>query len=192
MKNLLSSLVIVAVLLFTRSASATGSVGVDPVQTGTLTFNVSTGFYQTNQFPFSYTTPPIMQFIALTTNAVPITNVFVTTTNFAVSVNATNPAASVQWTASVGYPRFQNGTNAIQAQLLLTNTFAIPFAFNPVVNITGSTTNTGPQGSACISSVSPTGFVIQCGNTNQVFYWEAFGVCVTPGNYNPNSPSITY
>lgn len=192
-KLFLSFCAAVACVAIADTAAATGSVGIDPVQTGSLTFNVSTGFYITNAFPFSYTTPPVMQCFAATTNAVPITNIFVTTTNFAVSVNATNPAAAVNWISSVGYPRIQAGTNAIQASSLLTNTFTAPFAFNPVVNISGSTTNylSGP-GLACISSVSPTQFVIQFGNTNQVIYWSAIGVSVTPGSYNPNANAITY
>jgi hypothetical protein len=191
-KFLGSVIAVCCLLLGLQTAPATGSVGADPVQTGTLTFNVSTGFYQTNSFPFSYTTPPIVQFYALTTNAVPITNIFVTTTNFAVSVNATNPAAQIAWTAQVGYPRLQSGTNAIQGALLVTNVFSTPFAFNPVVTISGSSTNALSGGQPCISSVSPTNFVIQFGNTNQVIYWHALGITATPGSYNPNYPSVTY
>lgn len=190
MKKLTLSLCAVLVSL---PVLATGTVGVDPVQTGSLTFNATTGFYITNTFPFTFTTAPVMQFFAGTTNATPITNILSTTTNFAVSVNATNPASQVNWIASVGYPRFQNGSNAVQASLLLTNVFATPFAFNPVVNISGTSTNVVTGGGApAISSVTPTQFVIQFGNTNQIIFWEASGICLTPGTYNPNAPAITY
>lgn len=192
-KLFLSFCAAVACIGLAETAVATGNVGANPVQTGSLTFNVSTGFYITNTFPFAYTAPPVVQFFAGTTNAVPITNIFVTTTNFAVSVNATNPASQVNWIASLGYPRIASGTNAIQAQFLVTNVFAQPFAFNPVVTISGSTTNylAGP-GIVCVSSVSPTNFVIQFGNTNQVVYWQAMGISLNPGSYNPNANAITF
>lgn len=193
MKNkILSILSVLALLATAQVVKATGNVGVDPVQTGSLTFNVSTGFYITNQFPFAYTTPPVIQLSAGTTNAVPITNIFVTTTNFAVSSNATNPAAQINWVSFVGYPRVQTGTNAIQASLLLTNTFSPAFAFLPIVQITGSITNSFINGIPCVSSVTQSNFVIQFGNTNQVIYWGALGVSASPGSYNPNSPSITF
>lgn len=191
-KKIISLFSVVVLLAASPLAFATGGVGVDPVQTGSLTFNVSTGFYITNQFPFAYTTPPVVQLSAGTTNAVPITNIFVTATNFAVSVNATNPAAQVNWTAFVGYPRVQTGTNAIQGSLLLTNTFGTPFAFLPIVQITGSITNSVINGIPCVSSVTQSNFVIQFGNTNQVIYWGALGVAASPGTYNPNYPSITF
>lgn len=191
MKTLFKWLVglVVALALAGGSAFATGAVGLNPVQTGNLTFTVGTGVYITNQFSFPYTTVPILQTSLITTNAFPVTNVFVTTTNFAVSANTTN--SQISWVAFVGYPRVQTGTNAIQGALLVTNTFVTPFAFNPVVQLTGSITN-GLQGVICVSSVSPTNFVVTFGNTNQAIYWTATGVSAVPGSYNPNSPSITF
>lgn len=190
MKNKIISLFSAVVLLAASPlAFATGGVGVDPVQTGSLIFNVSTGFYQTNQFPFAYTTPPIVQLFAGTTNAVPITNIFVTSTNFAVSVNATNPASQVNWTAFVGYPRVQVGTNALTGGLLATNVFVTPFAAAPIIQITGASTNT--SGVVGLISVTSSNFVLQS-TTTQTAYWGALGIAASPGSYNPNAPSITY
>ena len=123
---------------------------------------------------------PVVQLNAITTNSQPITNVFVTTTNFAVSANATN--SQVAWNAFAGYQRLQYGTNAIQGALLVTNTFNPAYVYNPVVTISGSVTNGLAGGLACVSSVSPTQFVIQFGNTNQVVYWTAIGTASAPGN----------
>ncbi len=188
MKKLLG-FTFLAIALAAQTAFATGAVGLNPVQTGNLTFTTAGGVYITNSFAFPYTTVPVVNFSLVTTNAYPITNIFVTTTNFAVSANTTN--SQIQWVAFVGYPRVQTGTNAIQGSLLLTNTFSSPFAFNPVVQLTGSITN-GASGQYCVSSVSPTNFVITFGNTNQVIYWSALGIAPNPGNYNPNFPNITF
>lgn len=188
MKTKLSAFLAV-VLLAVNSAFGTGAVGLNPVQTGTLTFTTANGVYITNAFAYPYTTVPIVQFSLVTTNAFPVTNVAVTPTNFIVSANTTN--STISWVSFVGFPRVQTGTNAIQAQLLLTNTFNTPFAFNPIVQLTGSGTNI-VKGTIAVSSVSPTNFVIQFGDTNQVVYWGALGISATPGSYNPNYPQITF
>lgn len=188
-KKIISLFSAVGLLAVAQLAHATGGVGVDPVQTGSLTFSVSTGFYITNQFPYSYTTPPVVQLAAGTTNAVPITNIFVTTTNFAVSVNATNPASQVNWTAFVGYPRVLTGTNALTGGTPSTNVFTTPFAFAPIVQLTGASTNS--IGVVALISVTSSNFVLQS-TTTQTAYWGALGISSAPGSYNPNYPSITF
>lgn len=190
MKNkIISIFSAVALMALAPFAQATGTVGVDPVQTGSLTFSASTGFYITNQFPFPFTTAPVLQLFAATTNAVPITNIFVTATNFAVSVNATNPPSQVNWQAFVGYPRVLTGTNALTGGTLATNVFSTPFAYLPIVQLQGQSTNsTGVVG---LISVTTSNFVLQSTST-QTAYWGALGISASPGSYNPNAPAITY
>lgn len=181
MKTLLRNLgaVVVALVLAGNSAFATGAVGTDVPQSGILTFTTAGGVYITNTFAYSYSQVPIVQFQAITTNAIPVTNVAVTLTNFIVSANTTN--SQVAWNSYAGYQRLQYGTNAVQGALLLTNAFNPAYAYNPVVSIEGSSTN-GLSGGIAVSSVSPTQFVIQFGNTNQVIYWTAIGTSFAPGN----------
>lgn len=171
--------VVVALALAVNSASATGAVGPDAPQNGVLTFTPTTTVYITNSFPYPYSQPPIVLFQAISTNALPITNIFVTTTNFAVSANATN--SQIAWNSYAGYQRLQYGTNAIQGSLLLTNVFNPAYAYAPSVQISGSTTNGLAGGLAAISSITPTQFVIQFGNTNQIIYWQAVGTGYAPG-----------
>ncbi len=181
MKTILGSAftVVVALALAVNSASATGAVGTDVPQSGILNFTASTGVYITNSFAYPYSQVPIVQFQATLTNAIPITNVFVTTTNFAVSANTTN--SQIAWNSYAGYQRIQYGTNAIQGSLLLTNVFNPAYAYAPVVSVEGSTTNI-VKGSVAISSITPTQVVFQFGDTNQVIYWMAIGTSYAPGN----------
>ena len=176
----LFSIVFAILALGVESSLATGAVGTDVPQSGVLTFTAATTVFITNNFAYPYTQLPVITFAALTTNALPITNQLVTLTNFIVSVNATN--SQVAWSSFAGYQRIQYGTNAVQGSLLLTNTFSPAYVYNPVVSIEGSGTN-ALSGTMAVSSVSPTQFVVQFGNTNQVMYWMAIGTSASPGNY---------
>lgn len=181
-------------LLLTFRILATGPQGLDPVQTGTLTYTTNNGNWITNSFPFSYTVPPYMQFFTVTTNANPLTNLSVSTTNFILGVaNDTNTV--VNWTAFVAFPRIQAGTNAIQPFTIITNTFSVPFAAPPIVVLGSGTTNTG-AGTCCVTNITQTNFNILCSGgspgTNQQIQWMAVGGAASPGTYNPNFPSITY
>ena len=181
MKKLLS---IAAGLLIAVHGFATGVAPINTAQNGFLYFTTNSPAYTaiTNAFAPGFSALPVMSFYLISgpTNATPLTNVFVTTTNFAVQI-ATSTNATVAWTAIQGSPRMQFGTNAITGGASVTNVFSAPYAYLPTVNVEGSTTN-----GIGITSVSATGFIITSAVTQSV-YWNAIGVCATPGTAN-----ITY
>jgi hypothetical protein len=159
------------------SVFASGEYGPNVPQTGVLNFPPGTVLNSSsNMFPFAFSVPPVMIFYATTTNSAPITNNFVTTTNFGVQSASTNNAI-ITWTAYLGYPRMQSGLTVIAATATPTNVaFAVPYAYPPSVTISPSVTNSG----ACVLAVTTTNFTMQglviCTNS-----WTAFGQAFNPG-----------
>lgn len=163
-------------LALIHNVFATGTEGVNPPQSGTLTFNGATGLSITNPFSFSYSSQPAVIIYPQATNNNPFTVSAVTISNFVLTVTSgATTNTSVNWISYAGYPRVQVGTNAITANAFVTNAFPYPFVLPPIINIEGSTTN-----GVGISSVTTTNFV-ETSNAAQSVYWGAFGVAYTPG-----------
>ena len=165
------------------SVHASGTIAINTPQSGYDNFSTNGSAFTsiTNVFSPAYTYPPVTQVFLSSgpTNALPLVT-SVTTSNLIVTINtATNCA--VYWTAFAGYPRLQFGTNAVTGGVLYTNTFTTPYASIPSISVDSSTTN-----SVGLSSVSTTGFVILSG-ANQTVYWNALGICATPG-----ASAVTY
>lgn len=157
---------------------ATGSIGVNPPQSGVINFSASTGLIITNPFTFSYQSQPAVTVSSANgTNDLPFTVSGVTLTNFIVTVSSgTTTNASVAWQSFPAYPRVFVGTNVLGVGVLVTNTFPVPFVYPPVVQLADSITN----GDAAATTVTTTNFVITVGPAETV-YWGAFGNCYVPG-----------
>ena len=169
------------------SALATGNEGVNPPQSGVIT--VSNGLnIVTNTFAFPFQqTPLVVMFSSLAAGA-PITNNFVTTTNFAFTFPLAGTNASFSWQAFVGGTRMQSGTNALVGGTPLTNTFAFAYAIPPVVVPSQGATNSSAI--VAVTSVSTTGF-IELSSTTQTGSWIAIGTVQNPPSENTgqNPPS---
>lgn len=180
------------------SAFATGSVGVNPPQNGTLNFtNGIPGI--TNSFAYPYTVAPVVTLYAISgTNATPLTNNFVTTTNFAVTLPANaSTNGVVYWTAAVGATRLQAGSIAFNSGTVTTNvTFPYAYAVTPsVVQLQGSVLGSATNSSPVVTAITTTNFTISAGLT-QTVYWEAIGTVANPqspyqGQY-PQNNTIVY
>lgn len=172
MKKILS---IIAVLALAVNCFATGAQGVNPVQTGQVTF---TGTTQSNTFafPFAYQAIPVMQFYPNQTNGTPITNSLVTTTNFQLQI-ATAPGTGTNynftWVAYAGVPIIQFGTNSTMATVATNIPFPHPFAQLPVVQLTEWSTN--GAASCAVTATTLTNFSVLC-NTAAGFNWTAIGI----------------
>jgi len=107
MKKTISILagVILAVNVF-----ATGNEGVNPPQSGVLT-GTTTASSITNTFAFPFQTAPVLTVYPTLTNGTPVTNVFVTTTNFAISFPASGTNTPFAWSAAVGATKIQYGSS---------------------------------------------------------------------------------
>lgn len=158
---------------------ATGPIPINSPQTGTLNFvtNGASPLVITNQFVVGYTYPPVMQFFLISgvTNALPLTNTIVTTTNFAVSL-ATPTNCTIAWSAFAGYPRFQFGTNITLAAVSTNIAFPTPYAQVPTVEIQELTTNA----TMSVTAVTTTNFTVLA-NTAAAFLWDSIGIAYTPG-----------
>ena len=73
------------------------------------------------------------------------------------------------------------GTNAITAGTPITNTFTVPYAYAPIINVEGSTTN-----GVAITGITTTGFIMSSAVT-QAVGWGALGISATPG-----ASAVTY
>lgn len=168
-------------VLLVDDCMATGPIPLDTAQSGVLSFNTNgaSPLIITNTFSPGFTYPPAMTFFLVSgvTNALPLTNTFITTTNFTVEL-ATPTNCSVAWTAFAGYPRLQFGTNTVAASSLVTNTYSFPYEQLPTVQITGPGTNTAPG----IVSQTVSGFVFQAGVAGN-YNWQAIGLALTPGKF---------
>jgi hypothetical protein len=175
--------IVVAAFALASESFATGVVQPNAPQSGVVNFT-GTNQGQTISFQPPFSVVPVMTLFGGLTNASPITN-SVTATNFTISVASTN--LSVAWTAYQGYPRIQFGTNAASAATLITNTFPVPFAFVPIVNIQQTATNAVAGSEPVVSTITSTNFVIKFTDstgTNQVIYWGALGQAFAPGAQN--------
>jgi hypothetical protein len=175
MRNTILSISLGIVLAFCSAwnSFATGAEGVNPQQNGIVTGN-TTSQTITNSFPFPYTVPPVMQFFPTLTNATPLTNVFVTTTNFAISFPAAGTNTPIGWMASIGATRMEYGTNAFLVAVGSTNiTFPFPYSQQPSVVCSGST-------NAYVTATTLTNFTLQA-FTNETIYWQSIGTTLNPG-----------
>src|ERR1700744_3808702 len=105
-------LALVGLTALVYKAHSTGVTPNNSVQSGSIIYT-GTNQTATVSFPVAYTQLPVVQFSPTSTNATPLTNSLVSTTNFTLVVAATN--VTVNWTAFIGYPRLYTGTNAITA-----------------------------------------------------------------------------
>jgi hypothetical protein len=168
-----------------NAAMATGSVGVNPPQSGTINFtNGSAATQVTNTFAYSYTVPPVVTLYALTTNTLTLTNVFVTTTNFAVGVNVNGTTNGiVYWTSAVGATRLEYGIQVMGGSGTTNVTFPYPYAYVPVVQIEGNG-GAGTNALVSVTAVTTTNFTLTCplAQTNS---WISVGTVANP--QSPNS-----
>ena len=162
---------------------ATGPTPINSPQSGVITFTNGNALIITNQFPVGFTYPPVMQFYLVSgvSNCIPITNNFVTTTNFAISPTttvATGTNCAIAWNAFIGYPRVQIGTNLTLAGVSTNISFPVAYAQIPIVNVEGSSTNASSQ--VAVTAVTTTNFTVNC-DTSISFIWGSFGMAFTPG-----------
>ena len=176
MKNLFKSLLVVSALSLASSVYATGAVGVNQPQSGVLNFTNGGVVSNITTFPYPYQSVPVVKFFSDTTNATPLTNSAVTTTNFTLYI-ATSTNASIAWTSYTGTPRIQYGVTPCTANVATNVSFPAPYAQVPVVTVSGANTNI--NGGVAVIAVTTTNFTIQCNvaNTNQ---WTAIGISALP------------
>ena len=180
MKNLIKLVAIVGLMALASSVYATGAAGVNPPQSGVISFTNAGVVSNITTFPYPYQSVPVMKFFSDTTNATPLTNSAVTTTNFTLYI-ATSTNANIAWSSYVGTPRIQAGTSLNTATLATNVSFPAPYAFPPVVVVTSMQTNSA----ACVVAVTTTNFTFQCNqaSTNQ---WISFGISAIPSE-SPSS-----
>lgn len=176
MKNFFKSLIAVAILGMATSVFATGAVGVNPAQSGVLVFTNGGVVSNVFTFPYSYQSVPVVKFFSDTTNATPMTNSAVTTTNFTLYI-ATSTNANIAWSSYIGTPRIQAATTVCFANVATNVAFPAPYAQVPVVVLTGGNTNI--NGNTAITAVTTTNFTIQC-NVNNTNQWMSFGISAIP------------
>jgi len=185
-------LLICAAATLAVSAFATGSVGVNPPQSGVIT--VTNGAQSvTNTFAYPFQTTPVLVVYCNATNGTPVTNNFVTTTNFAISfpVAGTNDAYS--WQAYVGGTRMQSGSVISGGGTNVTVTFANAYAVAPVVVVTGNSTNAA--NTIGIPAITTTNFTI-LSNGNSTNQWISVGTVYNPPSdytgQNPRNNTVIY
>ena len=189
MKKIIS---IGASLVLAVNVFATGNLGVNTPQSGVLlSTNLVTGITNTFAQPFQST--PLLYVFASATNGTPVTNAFVTTTNFGITfpVNGSTNN-SFAWSAFVGGTKLQSGANTNTAAASTTITFPTTYALPPVVVVT-------PQGGtnaanvAAVTSITSSNFVLLA-NASQTNYWMSVGTVAYPQTdyqgANPGSNKI--
>ena len=193
MKKIIS---ILAGLGLGASVFATGSVGVNPAQNGIL--NLTNGLASiTNTFAYPFQVAPVMFFYATATNQTPITNNFVTTTNFSISypVNASTNGI-VAWTAYVGGTRMQAGSIAFNSGTVTTNiSFANAYYTAPNVVVTGGVLGNNTNAFPVVTAITATNFTLSAGET-QTVQWMSVGTVANPASentgLNPRNNTILY
>jgi hypothetical protein len=161
-------------------------VGVNPIQTVSVTITnlIPAVITNTVTFPYPFPQIPVIQYFQTSTNAAnfTITNT-ITTTNITTVSAATNE--TITFVATVPYQRVQYGTlglgTFISGAVAYTNTFAPPYGVVPTVLISGGGSLQATNGGGWLTSVTTTNFVLTTGNTNQIFYWFSFGPALNPG-----------
>jgi hypothetical protein len=173
------------------NAFATGSEGFNPPQSGTI--NPATGIFNvTNTFAFPFQTTPLLVVYSAATNGTPITNNFVTTTNFSISypVNGSTNA-SFSWQAYVGGTRMESGTQTVLANVATNITFPFAYAVPPVVVISGGVTNLP----SAVVAVTTTNFTLNS-NATSTNQWISVGTVYNPPSenvgINPPSNKVIY
>jgi hypothetical protein len=184
MKKLISLCAAVGVA---ASALATGNLGVNPPQSGVLTVTNAASVI-TNQFAEAYTVAPCLVVYSSLTNGTPVTNNFVTTTNFAISFPTGGTNSAFAWQAFVGATCQQSGT-FVDNGVLVTNTFTYPYYSTPVLLVSGTATNNP----VAVTSVTTTNFITLCGTSNTVS-WISVGTVLNPTSENvgqfPPAPKL--
>jgi len=171
MKNLTKFIAAIS-LVVGLNCFATGAAGVNPPQSGVISFTNGGVVSNVFTFPYAYQSTPVVKFFSDTTNATPLTNSAVSSTGFTLYI-ATSTNANIAWSAYVGTPRIQAGVATNAAATATTVTFSSPYAYTPQVVLTGGNTNINAI--SAITSITPSNFVFQCSvaNTNQ---WMSFGI----------------
>lgn len=156
------------------SVFATGAFQADSPQSGVSAF---TGTTQTNTVTFSpaFSTTPVVQVFGSATNASPITTT-VTSSNLVIVVSSTN--LSVAWNAYIGYPRVEVGSVITVAATATNVTFPTPYAFPPIVNVEGASTNA--NGIVAVTAITTTNFTM-ISNVAQTNQWGSIGTAYQPG-----------
>jgi len=179
-------------LVLAVNCFATGSLGVNPQQSGVITVvtNGAASLYYTNTFPSPYQSVPVVTLFNLgNTNALPLTN-SVTSTNFIVELN-TPTNTTIAWQSYIGTPTIQSGSFTNTTATSQAVSFARPFAQLPVVVLTSAVTNAG---AAAITAITLTNFtMIQ--NLSTTNYYMAFGISPIPSdtaNTSPGQNDVNY
>ena len=174
MKKLIS---ILAGVVLAVNAFATGNEGVNPPQSG-LIANAVTNQITTNSFAFPFQVAPVLTIYPIATNGTPVTNVFVTTTNFAISFPPSGTNAAFGWSAVVGGTKMEYGTQSFIVGTGSTNiTFPAAYAVAPVVVVTSGLTNAP----TAITSITTSNFTISSYQT-QTNQWMSIGIVASPAS----------
>lgn len=174
----MKKLIFLSALVLAVQSFATGVVGNDQPQSGSIAFtNAQTvpGGRFTNSFAFQYTQRPVL---VLSGSAGPYVINSVTTTNFDVTTTSTNNT-SVNWTAYLGYARIATGAPVCSANLATNITLPFTYAYPPIITVSASATNA--NSTVAITAVTTTNFTMLC-NASQTNYWSAIGEAYSPGN----------
>lgn len=177
MKNLVKLIAVVSLLVGLNSYAA-GAVGVNPPQSGVISFTNAGVVSNVFTFPYAYQSVPVVKFFSDTTNATPLTNTAVSATGFTLYI-ATSTNANIAWTSYIGTPRIQSGVTLNTAAVATNISFPAPYAYVPQVVLTGGNTNI--NGNAVVTAVTTTNFTLLCNvaNTNQ---WMSFGISALPSD----------
>jgi hypothetical protein len=175
MKNLIKFIAAVSLVIGLNSY-ATGAIGVNQPQSGVIAFTNAGVVSNVFSFPYAYQSVPVVKFFSDTTNATPLTNSAVTTTNFTLYI-ATSTNANIAWNSYIGTPRIQAATTVCFANVATNVAFPAPYAQIPVVVLTGGNTNI--NGNTVVTAVTTTNFTIQC-NVNNTNQWMSFGISALP------------
>ena len=176
-------------------ALATGITTIAPVNVNTpnptqgpFSFSSTNQFTNVVTFPIPYPTNiiPIVTVASSGTNA--FTNV-VTSTNVTIS---SGPATNVYfYTTTWPYTRIETGTIGfgaiVSGAVTYTNTYSPPFTTTPVLDIAAQGSLFATNSGAWVVTNSPTQFIIQTGNTNQIIQWGAIGQATSPGVNVPSN-----
>lgn len=167
-------------LMIAVAVFATGNEGVNPPQSGVIIPTSATPNI-TNTFAYPFQSVPLVIIYSSLTNGTPITNNFVTTTNFGFSFPTPGTNSSFAWQAFVGGTKMDFGANTNIAAASTTIPFHFTYASPPVVVVTAQG-GTNAVNAVTVTSVTITNFVLLA-NASQTNYWQAIGTV-----YNPQSP----
>ena len=192
-KNWLKAGAVGAVMLVGVDAMATGPIPINSTQSGTLSFttNGASPLIITNAFSPGFSYPPVMSFYLTggsVTNAGPLTNTILTTTNFAVEL-ATPTNATVYWTAVAASPRIETGSQYVLSTTPTNISFAPAYGAAPfVVTEPGYLGLAATNTSIGITNITSTQFQATV-SVSQLVTWMSFGSAAVPG---PSPNPVSY